>query len=252
MPSESANRSSRPQHSMAFPPPPQSDPLPCPRCDSLNTKFCYYNNYNLSQPRHFCKSCRRYWTHGGTLRDVPVGGGSRKNSKRSRYHNINNTNTSSSASASVSSTSVSSSTSASSSSASLLPAPTLNNDINVVDVNLNDTMPAPGSFTSLLSSQASGFLALGGYASASGSGHAPATFDDMGFALGRGLWGTTTCTYPEVGDLVGSYSAAVAPETSSYNTWQMNAGDGGNSGVVDGDLLGWPDLAISMQGKSLK
>ncbi|KAL5714623.1 hypothetical protein ACHQM5_016557 [Ranunculus cassubicifolius] len=27
--------------------------LKCPRCDSLNTKFCYYNNYNLSQPRHF-------------------------------------------------------------------------------------------------------------------------------------------------------------------------------------------------------
>ncbi|XP_028117197.1 dof zinc finger protein DOF3.4-like [Camellia sinensis] len=24
--------------------------LPCPRCDSTNTKFCYYNNYNFSQP----------------------------------------------------------------------------------------------------------------------------------------------------------------------------------------------------------
>ncbi|RAZ36360.1 hypothetical protein DK853_48805, partial [Klebsiella oxytoca] len=21
-----------------------------------NTKFCYYNNYNLTQPRHFCKT----------------------------------------------------------------------------------------------------------------------------------------------------------------------------------------------------
>ncbi|XP_022927122.1 dof zinc finger protein DOF5.3-like [Cucurbita moschata] len=50
----------------------------CPRCDSSNTKFCYYNNYSLSQPRYFCKSCRRYWTHGGTLRNVPIGGGSRK------------------------------------------------------------------------------------------------------------------------------------------------------------------------------
>lgn len=57
--------------------------LKCPRCDSLNTKFCYYNNYNLSQPRHFCKSCRRYWTKGGVLRNVPVGGGCRK-SKRSK------------------------------------------------------------------------------------------------------------------------------------------------------------------------
>ena len=62
----------------------QQEQLPCPRCESTNTKFCYYNNYNFSQPRHFCKSCRRYWTHGGTLRDIPVGGVSRKTSKRSR------------------------------------------------------------------------------------------------------------------------------------------------------------------------
>jgi len=51
----------------------------CPRCDSPNTKFCYYNNYSLSQPRYFCKGCRRYWTKGGSLRNVPVGGGCRKN-----------------------------------------------------------------------------------------------------------------------------------------------------------------------------
>ncbi|KAJ0264639.1 Dof zinc finger protein [Hirschfeldia incana] len=62
---------------------PEQEQLKCPRCDSPNTKFCYYNNYNLSQPRHFCKSCRRYWTKGGALRNVPVGGGSRKNAKRS-------------------------------------------------------------------------------------------------------------------------------------------------------------------------
>ncbi|KAI3922090.1 hypothetical protein MKX01_005779 [Papaver californicum] len=53
--------------------------LRCPRCDSPNTKFCYYNNYNLTQPRHFCKTCRRYWTKGGALRNVPIGGGCRKN-----------------------------------------------------------------------------------------------------------------------------------------------------------------------------
>ncbi|KAK7252850.1 hypothetical protein RIF29_37092 [Crotalaria pallida] len=52
--------------------------LRCPRCDSPNTKFCYYNNYNLTQPRHFCKTCRRYWTKGGALRNVPIGGGCRK------------------------------------------------------------------------------------------------------------------------------------------------------------------------------
>ncbi|KVH98804.1 dof zinc finger protein DOF1.2-like [Cynara cardunculus var. scolymus] len=55
----------------------------CPRCASPNTKFCYYNNYSLSQPRYFCKGCRRYWTKGGSLRNVPVGGGCRKN-RRSR------------------------------------------------------------------------------------------------------------------------------------------------------------------------
>ncbi|KAL8550972.1 hypothetical protein ACS0TY_000160 [Phlomoides rotata] len=61
-------------------PRPQKDQaLNCPRCASTNTKFCYYNNYSLSQPRYFCKTCRRYWTDGGSLRSVPVGGGSRKN-----------------------------------------------------------------------------------------------------------------------------------------------------------------------------
>ncbi|KAI4368170.1 hypothetical protein MLD38_016757 [Melastoma candidum] len=54
--------------------------LKCPRCGSTNTKFCYYNNYNKSQPRHFCKACKRHWTKGGTLRNVPVGGG-RKNKR---------------------------------------------------------------------------------------------------------------------------------------------------------------------------
>ncbi|CAL9097381.1 unnamed protein product [Musa acuminata var. zebrina] len=55
--------------------------LKCPRCDSTNTKFCYFNNYSLSQPRHFCKTCRRYWTRGGALRNVPVGGGCRRNKR---------------------------------------------------------------------------------------------------------------------------------------------------------------------------
>ncbi|KAK8606361.1 hypothetical protein V6N13_030646 [Hibiscus sabdariffa] len=60
---------------------PNDQALNCPRCNSGNTKFCYYNNYSLSQPRYFCKSCRRYWTEGGSLRNVPVGGGSRKNKR---------------------------------------------------------------------------------------------------------------------------------------------------------------------------
>ncbi|CAM0911468.1 unnamed protein product [Alopecurus aequalis] len=76
----------RPKGYTAAPSSPPADPAakatvegdPCPRCESRDTKFCYYNNYNTSQPRHFCKGCRRYWTKGGTLRSVPVGGGTRK------------------------------------------------------------------------------------------------------------------------------------------------------------------------------
>ncbi|XP_074349238.1 dof zinc finger protein DOF5.6-like isoform X2 [Apium graveolens] len=72
--------------------PPHDQPMKCPRCDSARTKFCYYNNYSLSQPRYFCKTCRRYWTKGGTLRNIPVGGGCRKNKKTSNSkktsHNI--------------------------------------------------------------------------------------------------------------------------------------------------------------------
>ncbi|XP_074374156.1 dof zinc finger protein DOF5.7-like [Apium graveolens] len=64
---------------------PQPPPaVNCPRCNSPNTKFCYYNNYSLSQPRHFCKACKRYWTKGGALRNVPIGGGCRKTKKANR------------------------------------------------------------------------------------------------------------------------------------------------------------------------
>ncbi|XP_054795553.1 dof zinc finger protein DOF4.6-like isoform X2 [Prosopis cineraria] len=75
---------------------PQKDQaLNCPRCNSTNTKFCYYNNYSLSQPRYFCKTCRRYWTEGGSLRNVPVGGGSRKNKRPSSSSSASSTSTAS-------------------------------------------------------------------------------------------------------------------------------------------------------------
>ncbi|KAF8101871.1 hypothetical protein N665_0201s0180 [Sinapis alba] len=67
--------------------------LKCPRCESTNTKFCYFNNYSLTQPRHFCKTCRRYWTRGGALRNVPVGGGCRRN-RRTKSTSSNNNNSS--------------------------------------------------------------------------------------------------------------------------------------------------------------
>ncbi|XP_052210655.1 dof zinc finger protein DOF4.6 isoform X2 [Diospyros lotus] len=87
-PASSLERRVRPQKDQA---------LNCPRCNSTNTKFCYYNNYSLSQPRYFCKSCRRYWTEGGSLRNIPVGGGSRKN-KRSSSNPSNSSSSSSSSS----------------------------------------------------------------------------------------------------------------------------------------------------------
>ncbi|PWA57230.1 dof zinc finger protein DOF5.4 [Artemisia annua] len=38
------------------------------------------------EPRHFCRSFRRHWTHGGVLRNIPVGG-RRKNTKRKKPMN---------------------------------------------------------------------------------------------------------------------------------------------------------------------
>ncbi|KAG0477859.1 hypothetical protein HPP92_012578 [Vanilla planifolia] len=91
--------------------------LNCPRCNSANTKFCYYNNYSLSQPRYFCKTCRRYWTEGGSLRNVPVGGGSRKNKRSS--------SSSSSSSFSPSTSSLTSSTTITTTSTTIITTPTM-------------------------------------------------------------------------------------------------------------------------------
>ncbi|GFY88458.1 cycling DOF factor 3 [Actinidia rufa] len=60
--------------------------LPCPRCSSSETKFCYFNNYNVNQPRYFCKNCQRYWTAGGSMRNVPVGSGRRKHKSSPASH----------------------------------------------------------------------------------------------------------------------------------------------------------------------
>lgn len=47
-----ASKANRPKLPRPDGPPPQ-----CPRCnaDTSNTKFCYYNNYNINQPRYYCK-----------------------------------------------------------------------------------------------------------------------------------------------------------------------------------------------------
>ncbi|KAL9226199.1 hypothetical protein vseg_002038 [Gypsophila vaccaria] len=71
---QTSSTNPQPQKSLKKP----DDVLPCPRCNSMSTKFCYYNNYNVHQPRHFCRACQRYWTAGGATRNVPVGSGRRK------------------------------------------------------------------------------------------------------------------------------------------------------------------------------
>ncbi|CAO2142992.1 unnamed protein product [Urochloa humidicola] len=78
-------RQQQQQQAADRPRPEQEKGLLCPRCPSTNTKFCYYNNYSVTQPRYFCKACRRYWTLGGTLRSVPVGGGCRKKNKQQQH-----------------------------------------------------------------------------------------------------------------------------------------------------------------------
>lgn len=94
--------------------------LKCPRCESTNTKFCYFNNYSLTQPRHFCKTCRRYWTRGGALRNVPVGGGCRRN-KRSSSSSNKSSNSSNNNKSPVSSAGTNNNSSSTSSTATVSP-----------------------------------------------------------------------------------------------------------------------------------
>lgn len=149
----------------------QDPPAKCPRCESTNTKFCYYNNYNLSQPRHFCKSCRRYWTKGGVLRNVPVGGGCRKSSSK-RSSSSSSKKASSKDRRRTAAASRSSSDSSSLTAANDAPA----SDLAVYVPNPSDLTPSPefdhipgpqmfpetGTFTSLMTvaSEAPSFLGL--------------------------------------------------------------------------------------------
>ncbi|MBA0743357.1 hypothetical protein Gogos_006042 [Gossypium gossypioides] len=233
MPSESGDQSRRLSKVLnPGAPPPEQEQLPCPRCDSTNTKFCYYNNYNFSQPRHFCKSCRRYWTHGGTLRDIPVGGGTKKNAKRSR------TNTHATATTHnnfpLPATPV------------LLPISANQGSFGIGGEskgNGGGNGNICGSFTSLLNTQGPGFLALGGF----GLGIAPA-LEDVGFGRGRGIW-----AFSGMGDgaaVVGANGGGAAAATGMGNPWQF---EGGETGFVDGgDCFSWPELAISTLGNGFK
>ncbi|CAH1420826.1 unnamed protein product [Lactuca virosa] len=204
-------------------PPPEPEHLPCPRCDSTNTKFCYYNNYNFSQPRHFCKGCRRYWTHGGTLRDIPIGGGSRKNAKRSRV--TTNAHGNSSISHSLEFRHMAPPTGT----PILIPfAGEHGGGLHFLGEGKSG-MSMCESFTSLLNNtHGPGFFGVGG-------------FEDGSFGFGRSIW-----PFAGIGD-GGSvqYAAGGGGGGGSMigggHTWQVESGDGG-------DCFTLPDLAISTPG----
>lgn len=248
--------------------PTEPEHLPCPRCDSTNTKFCYYNNYNLSQPRHFCKSCRRYWTRGGTLRNVPVGGGSRKSSSSSSNKRPRTNPTP------IASTTNTASVTCASSSSDMTHDPLHASPVSMVsqmgsagsshmavslagcEVNLNEAVPEAASFSSLLTTQVgAGYLPFG-------SGFGPG-LHGVGFGLGMMDWpmesvsqGNGTVGVGVAGGESGGGDGGGAGgggngsgASSGCNTWQIGGVEGG---LGDGDCFGWPDLAISMPGKGLK
>ncbi|XP_016439350.1 dof zinc finger protein DOF3.4-like [Nicotiana tabacum] len=245
MPSDVCERKATKQQQGGAPAP-EPEHLPCPRCDSTNTKFCYYNNYNFSQPRHFCKSCRRYWTHGGTLRDIPVGGGSRKNAKRSRTITTNNTSnsTSSCLSSTLSPRDYHHAPIPSPVSPFLVPL-TADHHGGPLPFDVKPNVNMCGSFTSLLSNTQGphGLLALSGF----GLGVGPA-IEDMGFGLGRPIWpfpGVVSHTSVDHNNSNGAGASMLG------NTWQLASGEGGFVGA-GGDCFNFPDLAISTHGNGMK
>lgn len=198
----------------------ETEPLPCPRCDSINTKFCYYNNYNLAQPRYFCKSCRRYWTRGGTLRNVPVGGGTRKSSvgKRSRA---------------TSTDLVSGPVSAGSSSmvthhGVVNEMPVMNQEMGqqVNELNLNQAVCMEDPMVGL-----TGEFGLG-----------------VGFEMGSWEWpvGEVGGENDESGCASTGGAMVVPGGSGGCNTWQVE------NGIGDGDYYCWSDLAMSTPGNGVK
>lgn len=45
----------------------------CPRCNSKNTKFCYYNNYNIKQPRYYCRVSETAGSDASTTTHIRTG-----------------------------------------------------------------------------------------------------------------------------------------------------------------------------------
>ncbi|KAL3824432.1 hypothetical protein ACJIZ3_020461 [Penstemon smallii] len=219
---------------------PEQEHLKCPRCDSPNTKFCYYNNYNLSQPRHFCKNCKRYWTKGGALRNIPVGGGSRKNTKRS--------------SSSSSSAPDPTSTKRPAPAASVLKDNNNNNKNDGKNVNgeMAETLPLMGEnfggqFGNLLEVSGSFSSLLG-----SGGGQFGNFLDGMGqngsslpISEHFGDPGSGQDVDPGVG--LGSGNSS---NGDGFLNIQGGGGGGNETGCWSGGSNGWPDLSIYTPGST--
>ncbi|CAI9110078.1 OLC1v1010042C1 [Oldenlandia corymbosa var. corymbosa] len=248
MPSESCERKPTKQSQLGAPPP-ETEQLRCPRCESSNTKFCYYNNYNFSQPRHFCKACRRYWTQGGALRDIPVGGGTRKNAKRSRTLCSPGVLT---VAATASATTTSSSSSpayeyrhtppptATSSLLSPLSADHRGGSIPLLTAADAKIGTSCGSFTSLLNTHGPGIFGLGGFGLGLGTG----VVEDVGFGLGRSVW-----PFPGIAVADGGATGGVGGpgHHGLGNGWQFQSG-GEAAGNFGGDCFTLSDIALARTG----
>ncbi|PKA61901.1 Dof zinc finger protein DOF3.6 [Apostasia shenzhenica] len=208
---------------------PQPEPsLKCPRCDSTNTKFCYFNNYSLSQPRHFCKTCRRYWTRGGALRSVPVGGGCRRNkrSKSSSSSSAAGSSTKSQHALAAAAASSPSSTATSASSSGMLPSAPL------------PFMPPPWHHLPDF-----GFCSIP---------MPPAQMDNAEFTLGGSSSGCCAAglepwriqQFPFLGGIVASAStsapALVPPGFYSFEGEGIGGADGAPGSYPGGDIAGKP------------
>ncbi|XP_042466938.1 dof zinc finger protein DOF1.7-like [Zingiber officinale] len=201
---------------------PPEQVLQCPRCASTNTKFCYYNNYSLSQPRHYCKGCRRYWTQGGSLRNVPVGGGCRKNKKQSS----SSSSSSSSSASSFKKASPEQDLSNGSVTTALVDPPALSFASQPPSKQLVGTSDAPSGFLDMLRSGLLGSADTAAAAAADGS------FGGVycGVEESAGLW----------------FDSAATTTSNSHLPWQDAAGSilldcswsGGNEGAVGNSWQG--------------
>lgn len=103
------------------------------------------------------------------------------------------------------------------------------------EVNLNESVQEAGngtsSFTSLLTAPVgSGFVPLGG------------------FGLGLGGFGLGNLDWPM--EQIGG--GGNGGDGSENDKWQLSGGEIEGGGGGDDDCFGWPDLAISAPGTSLK